>query len=69
MKRHNRIAADAVTLTPLILSLSKGERLPTRYRGVYAGGSEAAERGRRALDEGWVAPASPPSSTPSRASS
>ena len=30
MRRHNRIAADAVTLTI-------AQRLPPRYHGVYAG--------------------------------
>ena len=45
-------AADAVMLTI-------AERLPTRYRGVYAEGSDAWARGREALAEGWVAPRVP----------
>ena len=44
-----RTAADAIMLTI-------AQRLPSRYRGVYAEGSEACQRGRRALDAGWVTP-------------
>ncbi len=46
--------ADAVMLTI-------AERLPPRYRGVYAEGTETWRRGRRALDEGLgsAAPATP----------
>lgn len=40
-------AADAVMLTI-------AERLPPRFRGVYAEGAEAWQRGRSALAAGWV---------------
>ena len=43
-------AADAVMLTI-------AQRLPPRYRGVYAEGTEAWRRGRDALAEGCVTPA------------
>jgi 1-acyl-sn-glycerol-3-phosphate acyltransferase len=49
-------AADAVMLTI-------AERLPRRYRGVYAEGTEAWHRAREAVAAGWVAPRSPAAST------
>jgi 1-acyl-sn-glycerol-3-phosphate acyltransferase len=45
-------AADAVMLTI-------ADRMPPRYHGVYAEGTEAWYRAREALAAGWVAPCSP----------
>ncbi len=54
-------AADAVMLTI-------AERLPSRFRGVYAQGSEAWQRGRLALAQGWVTPAAHGLSVPAHSS-